>query len=267
MMEQPIDLIDIGANLTHDSFDRDRAEVLERAAAAGVRRLVVTGTTVAGSQQAVALARSAAGRLFATAGVHPHHASELDAPAIAELAAIATADAVVAVGECGLDYFRDYSPRDIQCEAFAAQLAIAVDTDKPIFLHQRDAHADFVHILRRRIDAIRGGVAHCFTGGPDEMHEYLDMGLHIGITGWICDERRGQDLQQAVRELPLDRVLLETDAPYLVPRDLAKAPHGRRNEPAYLRHILDVTARFMGCEPAELAAAATHNTERLFGLP
>lgn len=267
MTEPRVDLIDIGVNLGHDSFDRDRDQVLQRAAAAGVRRLVVTGTTVAASHKAVALARSEPGRLYATAGVHPHHATELDSAAITELTGVAADDVIVAVGECGLDYFRDYSPRDIQCEAFAAQLAIAVATGKPVFLHQRDAHADFVHILRKRIDKIRGGVAHCFTGGPDEMHEYLEMGLHIGITGWICDERRGHDLQAAVRELPLDRVLLETDAPYLLPRDLPEAPRGRRNEPAHLRHILNATARFMGCEPEELATAATRNTERLFGLP
>lgn len=267
MAEALIDLVDIGANLGHDSFDGDRDQVLERAAAAGVRRLIVTGTTVAASRKAVAMAHAAPGRLYATAGVHPHHATDVDDAAIAELTELATDKAVVAVGECGLDYFRDYSPRDVQCEAFAAQLAIAVETGKPVLLHQRDAHDDFVYILRKRMDRINGGVAHCFTGGPDEMQEYLDMGLHIGVTGWICDERRGHDLQAAVRELPLDRVLLETDAPYLVPRDLPEAPRGRRNEPVYLRHILEATAGFMGCEPEELAAAATRNTERLFGLP
>ncbi len=267
MTEPLVDLIDIGANLGHDSFDRDRDEVLQRAADAGVGRLIVTGTTVAASHKAVSLARGLPGRLYATAGVHPHHATEVDAAAIAELAALANDELVVAVGECGLDYFRDYSPRDVQCEAFAAQLTIAAATGKPVFLHQRDAHADFVYILRKRSDGLHGGVAHCFTGGPEEMHEYLDLGLHIGITGWICDERRGHDLQAAVRELPLDRVLLETDAPYLVPRDLPEAPRGRRNEPAYLRHILDAAARYMECDPVELAAAATRNTERLFGLP
>lgn len=267
MTKSRIDLIDIGANLTHDSFDQDRESVLQRAEAAGVRRLLITGTTVQASRQAIDLAAAESGRLYATAGVHPHHARDLDDTALAQLECLAADDHVVAVGECGLDYFRDYSPRDVQCEAFAAQLDIAIKVAKPIFLHQRDAHDDFVYILRQRVASIPGGVAHCFTGGTDEMHEYLEMGLHIGITGWICDERRGQALQGAVRELPLDRVMLETDAPYLVPRDLPEAPRGRRNEPAYLLHILQATAGFMGCDPTELAAAATRNTERLFNLP
>lgn len=267
MTDTCLDLIDIGANLTHDSFDRDREAVLERAADAGVRRLLVTGTTVAASHAAVALARDYAGRLYATAGVHPHHAAELDEDAASELAELAATPAVVAVGECGLDYFRDYSPRDAQRTAFVAQLETGATTGKPVFLHQRDAHDDFAGILREHIAGLAGGVAHCFTGGAAEMLEYLDMGLHIGITGWICDERRGHDLQQAVRELPLDRVLLETDAPYLVPRDLPEAPRGRRNEPAFLPHILQATARLMECGPEELAAAATRNTEQLFGLP
>ncbi|MDJ0927927.1 MAG: TatD family hydrolase [Gammaproteobacteria bacterium] len=267
MNARTIDLIDIGVNLTHDSFDRDRDEVLARAANAGVRRMIVTGTTVAASRQALELARQRGSRIRATAGVHPHHASEVDAAAREALGELVREPEVVAVGECGLDYFRDFSPRDAQRDAFAAQLDLAAGTDKPVFLHQRDAHDDFVAILRDRIDTLAGGVAHCFTGGPDEMQEYLAMGLHIGITGWICDERRGRALQAAVRDLPLDRVLLETDAPYLVPRDLPIKPRGRRNEPAFLRHVLDATARCMNRDPAELAAAATANTERLFGLP
>ena len=266
MNARTIDLIDIGVNLTHDSFDRDRHEVLERAANAGVRRMIVTGTTVPASRQALELARQLGSRIRATAGVHPHHASEVDDAARAALAELVREPEVVAVGECGLDYFRDFSPRDAQRNAFAVQLDLAAGTGKPVFLHQRDAHDDFVAILREHINKLSGGVAHCFTGGPDEMQEYLGMGLHIGITGWICDERRGQALQAAVRDLPLARVLLETDAPYLVPRDLPEKPRGRRNEPAFLRHILEVAARYMDCEPAELAAAATANTERLFGL-
>jgi TatD DNase family protein len=260
------DLVDIGANLTHDSFDPDRAAVLERAADAGVRRVLITGTTVQASQAALRLAREYPGQLYATAGVHPHHADEVDDLACQHLTALAAEQVVVAVGECGLDYFRDFSPRVAQQHAYHRQLEVAVRIGKPVFLHQRDAHDDFVSILREHLDGITGGVAHCFTGGTAEMHEYLDMGLYIGVTGWICDERRGHALQSAVTELPLDRILLETDAPYLVPRDLPEAPRGRRNEPAFLPHILRVTAGLMDVEPRELAAAATRNTERLFRL-
>jgi len=260
------DLIDIGANLTHDSFDPDRDDILSRAAAAGVQRIIVTGTTLAASQQALALAENTGGALFATAGVHPHHAAEFDADTIAALSCLANADAVVAVGECGLDYFRNYSPRDAQLRAFEAQLAIAVDVGKPIFLHQREAHEPCVALLREYLPKINGGVAHCFTGSRAEMEEYLELGLHIGITGWICDERRGHTLRDAVRYLPLDRVLLETDAPYLLPRDLPTKPSSRRNEPSMLPHILAVAARHMGQSVDAVAIAATSNTERLFGL-
>lgn len=261
-----IDLIDIGANLTHDSFDRDRDAVMNRARAAGIRRMIVTGTSVSASEQAIALAGNNPGRLFATAGLHPHHAAEFSQAAQQALLRLAGQPEVVAVGECGLDYFRDFSPRDAQQRAFEAQLEIAAEVGKPVFLHQRDAHDDFLGVLRHYLPAIPGGVAHCFTGNAQEMREYLDLGLYVGITGWICDERRGQALREAVRELPLDRILLETDAPYLVPRDLSEQPKGRRNEPALLAHVLVSTAGFMGIDAGELGAAATANSERLFRL-
>ncbi len=259
-------LIDIGANLTHDSFDRDRDEVVRRAVEAGVNRMIVTGATAEGSRHAAQLAQQHAGLLYATAGVHPHHASEYSDGTTELLAELARQAGVVAVGECGLDYFRNFSPVDDQKKAFDAQLEIAVASGKPVFLHQRDAHDDFVAILGRRIDHIGGGVAHCFTGGPAEMAEYLDMGLYIGVTGWVCDERRGHDLREAVPELPLDRLLLETDAPYLMPRDLPEKLSARRNEPCVLPHILSAVARLMGRDESEVAAAATANTKRLFGI-
>jgi TatD DNase family protein len=262
-----IDVIDIGVNLTHDSFEPDRDAVIARAADAGVGRMIVTGTSVEASRAAAALAAAWPGRLFATAGIHPHHASEFRAGTVETLAELIAHASIVAVGECGLDYFRDYSPRDAQREAFAAQLELAVHYQRPVFLHQRDAHDDFIAVLRDYWPHIPGGVAHCFTAGLSEMHEYLELGLHVGITGWICDERRGRSLREAVAELPLDRVLLETDAPYLVPRDLPEPPRGRRNEPVYLLHILGAVAGYMGHTPEVVAAAATRNTEVLFGLP
>ena len=260
------DLIDIGANLTHDSFDADREAIMERAAAVGVQRMIVTGASVEGSLHALQLAREHPRRLFATAGVHPHHASEVDEESITVLRNLAGDDAVVAVGECGLDFFRDYSPRDAQQAAFEAQLNIATDVAKPVFLHQRDAHAPFVSLLHEYLPKITGGVAHCFTGNGEELEEYVDLGLYIGITGWICDERRGDSLRAAVRHLPLDRVMIETDAPYLLPRDLPEKPSGRRNEPSVLPHILATLARHMDQDVATVAQAATANTERLFGL-
>lgn len=263
----PHALIDIGANLTHDSFTADRDEVLARARAAGVVQQMVTGASVAGSAAAIALARAHAGELFATAGVHPHHAAELDEQAFGQLAALAAAPVVVAVGECGLDYFRDYSPRDVQRRAFARQLELAATLGKPVFLHQRDAHADFTAILREHRGALSGGVAHCFTAGADELACYLDMDLAIGMTGWICDERRGRHLVPLMAQIPAGKLMLETDAPYLLPRDLAPKPASRRNEPMYLPHIAAAVARARGESVAALAAHTTRAVRELFALP
>jgi len=261
-----LDLVDIGANLTHDSFASDRDAIMQRAEAAGVRRMIVTGTTVAASEHALQLAAEFPGRLFATAGVHPHHASDFDAETAAALRVLADNAAVVAVGECGLDFCRDYSPHTSQLQAFEAQLQLAAAVGKPVFLHQRDAHEPFVDLLRKYRPQLVGGVAHCFTGGREELETYLELDLYVGITGWICDERRGHDLRTAVRSLPLERVLVETDAPYLLPRDLEHKPAGRRNEPSILPHIVAVLARHMEREGQAVASAATANTEALFGL-
>jgi len=262
----PALLIDIGINLAHDSYDRDRDAVIARAHAAGVVQMVVTGATLAGSVRAVALAREHPGRLFATAGVHPHHASELDPASLAALVELARIPEVVAVGECGLDYFRNFSPRAAQQQAFHRQLELASQVGKPVFLHQRDAHDDFLAILREHAASWRG-VAHCFTGSGEELQSYLQLGLSIGITGWLCDERRGAHLAALMPQVPAERLLLETDGPYLLPRDLRPKPASRRNEPAYLPHIAAALARARGETIESLARSSTAAARTLFALP
>ncbi|MDB6088600.1 MAG: TatD DNase family protein [Gammaproteobacteria bacterium] len=259
--------IDIGINLGHDSYDVDRDAVISRAEAVGVVQMVVTGATIAGSRQAIELARSRPGKLFATAGVHPHHATELTSDSVSELAELARRSEVVAVGECGLDYFRDFSPRAAQRAAFHRQLELAAGLGKPVFLHQRDAHEDFLAVLREHRKNLTAGVAHCFTSSAPELAAYLDLGLAIGITGWICDERRGAHLLPLMREIPADRLLLETDGPYLLPRDLRPKPASRRNEPAYLPHIASAVARARGESIEALALSSTAAARKLFGLP
>jgi TatD DNase family protein len=260
------ELIDIGANLTHSSFTADLDEVIRGAIAAGVTRLVATGTDVASSRAAADLAARNPRMLWSTAGVHPHHAASFEPALRAHLEEILALPGVVAVGECGLDYFRDFSPRPAQRAAFIAQLEIAARTGKPVFLHQRDAHEDFTAILSEHRAALRGGVAHCFTGGPEQLEAYLGLDLSIGITGWVCDERRGGDLRSAVPRIPQEKLMLETDAPYLLPRDLTPPPKSRRNEPAYLPHIAATVAILRGESLASVAAASTQNAVRLFGL-
>jgi len=260
-------LLDIGANLTHESFRHDFDAVLARALAHGVGRMIVTGASRDGSEHALALARAHAGTLFATAGVHPHHAVDYDDATDARLRELARDPAVRAVGEAGLDYNRNYSPRDIQLQAFERQLRIAVDLQLPLFLHQRDAHADFIALLRRYRDRVPAAVVHCFTDTGEALRDYLDLDCHIGITGWICDERRGTHLRELVREIPANRLMLETDAPYLLPRTVRPQPPHRRNEPMYLKHICEEIARDRG-ESAEVTAAnSTATAEAFFGLP
>jgi TatD DNase family protein len=259
--------IDIGINLTHKSFDTDRDAVIARAQAAGVVQMVVTGSSAASSRAAVLLAQEHPQRLYATAGVHPHHAAEWSDEVAAEVALIASHPEVVAIGECGLDYNRNLAPPAVQRDTFRRQLELAATAGKPVFLHQRDAHADFVAILREHRAALIGAVAHCFTGTASELECYLEMQLFIGITGWICDERRGAHLLALMRSIPAQQLLLETDAPYLLPRDLQPFPASRRNEPAYLPHIASTIARARGETLAMLAQDTTANARRLFRLP
>jgi TatD DNase family protein len=261
-----LDLIDIGSNLTHDSFTADRDAVMARALQAGVRRQIITGADLPGSHEAAALAARHPARLWSTAGVHPHHAQSFAGSQRAELVELLLLEPVVAVGECGLDYFRNLSPPEAQRQAFIAQLEIAVQVRKPVFLHQRDAHDDFVAILRDFAGRLHGGVAHCFTGGEVELEAYLALGLYIGITGWACDERRGLDLRNSVPRIPLERLLIETDAPYLLPRDMKPRPKSRRNEPRYLPHIAATVASLRGEAVETVGAATTRNAVALFGL-
>src|ERR1700754_3843713 len=261
-----MNLIDIGANLTHESFRHDFDEMLLRAAQQGVSRLVVTGASLQGSIDALALARGRPRVLYATAGVHPHHAVEYDDATDAQLRELAIQAEVVAVGETGLDYHRNYSPRDVQLAVFERQLAIAVDLHMPVFLHQRDAHDDFIALLRTVRDRLPAAVVHCFTDDGLALRHYLDLDCHIGITGWICDERRGAHLRELVKLIPADRLMLETDAPYLLPRTVRPMPKDRRNEPMYLAHICDEVARDRGESKAALTEASVRTTEAFFGL-
>ncbi|MBT8100422.1 MAG: TatD family hydrolase [Gammaproteobacteria bacterium] len=259
-------MIDIGANLTHDSFDEDREAVMQRAAAAGVERMIVTGSSDQGNRDAAALAAAHPDCLYATAGVHPHHATDFTDDSAALIRELVGLPAVVAVGECGLDYFRNFSPRQAQLDAFQAQLEIAADTAMPMFLHQRDAHDDFVEVLEPMLPRLSRAVAHCFTGEGESMREYLAMGLYIGITGWICDERRGRHLHEIVADIPDDRLMIETDAPYLLPRTLSPKPKSRRNEPAYLAEVLRVVAEARGQSEEHVTHITTRNAEKFFGL-
>jgi len=261
-----MEMIDIGCNLTHDSFDDDRDKVITAAREVGVVQMIVTGASAAGSQAAVRVAAEWPGQLYATAGVHPHRASQYDNETDRLLRELATQPTVVAIGETGLDYFRDFSPRDMQRESFERQIQIAIDTGLPFFLHQRDAHGDFTAILGQYRDQLGDVVVHCFTGTQAELHEYLNLDCYIGITGWICDERRGTHMKAFMKDIPSNRLMIETDAPYLKPRNLRPKIKSHRNEPKLLPWILGTLAACRDEHPQVLAEVTTHNARVFFRL-
>lgn len=263
-------LIDIGVNLTNSSFHGKEADIVERAQQAGVVQLVVTGTSLEGSEQALELCQQLdepGHRLFTTAGVHPHDAKSWGVDSERQLRHLLAQPRVKAVGECGLDFNRDFSPRPEQEKALHAHLALAVETHLPVFLHERDASERLLAILKDYRDQLPAAVVHCFTGERAALFAYLDLDLHIGITGWICDERRGTHLHPLVSSIPVGRLMLESDAPYLLPRSLRPKPKSGRNEPAFLPEVLREVALHRG---ESLEYTARHTTEcarQFFALP
>lgn len=253
---------DIGVNLTNKRFSQDLDTVLAEARLAGVDTIIITGTNEQESSAALALTQNTTLALFSTAGVHPHDADAVSADWLEHLQILLASPEVVAVGECGLDFNRNYSSQDRQRAVFAAQLQLAKDYRKPVFLHERDAFEEQIALLKRY--QINHGVAHCFTGDAAQMQAYLSLGLYIGVTGWVCDPKRGKDLQNAVAELPMDKLLLETDAPYLLPKTLPNKV--RRNEPKFLPVVAQAVAEIKGVTIEEVAQACCENAQRLFAI-
>ena len=261
-----IELVDIGVNMTNKSLLADLDGVLQRAADAGVSQMVVTGTTMVDSAQAIKLCAGHPARLISTCGIHPHHASDWNTDSYQDLRNLAQQSCVRAIGETGLDFNRNFSPAASQELAFEQQMALAVELQLPLFCHQRDAHDRFAAMLRGNRERLGRVVVHCFTDTREALIEYLDLDCYIGITGWICDERRGLELRDLVKLIPDDRLLLETDAPYLLPRNLDPKPASRINEPAHLRHILGDVAKYLQQPTDSLAKAVLHNSRTFFDL-
>lgn len=259
--------IDIGVNLTDTAFDHDRPAVLDRAWQAGIGQMVLTATSIHGSHQVQQLCQAEPSRLFCTAGVHPHQARDWNEELAKEIASLAQADSVKAIGECGLDFNRDFSPRPQQIKSLEQQLQLATELQLPVFLHERDASTVLVDVLKDYRDRLPRAVVHCFTGDKQALHGYLDLDLHIGITGWICDERRGTHLQELVKSIPSQRLMLETDAPWLLPRTLSPKPKKNRNEPAFLLEVASMVAHCRQQSLAQLAEQTTSCARSFFELP
>ena len=259
-------MIDIGANLLHSQFDSDRIEVIERAFAAGVTRLMLTATDLPTSARAIDFCGDHRD-IRCTAGVHPHEAKVVEDGWETTLRELVVSPLVKAVGEMGLDYNRNFSSPERQRAVFLNQLDIAESVGKPVFVHDREAASDVLSALKSR-DGLAGVVIHCFTGNEKELDNYLSAGYYIGITGWICDKRRGQLLRSIVTRVPLTRLLIETDAPYLLPHNTPteKIPtkNKRRNEPALLIYVAAQLAQLYETDESEIAAATTRNALEFF---
>jgi len=253
------DLFDTHAHLHFPEFAGDFDAVLERARAAGVRRILTIGTDVATSRAAAAMAARTPD-VWAAVGIHPHEAAEADEAALAEIERLASAPRVVAIGETGLDYYYDHSPRDRQRTAFSRFIELAHAVGKPVVCHIRDAHDDARAILAA--GRVADCVIHCFTGTPDDARAYAEMGCYVSFSG-IVTYKTAQPLRDAVPLVPRDRLLIETDCPYLAP----VPRRGKRNEPAFLPHTAEVVAHCAGMSFEELAAVTTQNACRVFGLP
>lgn len=260
----------MGVNLTNKRFDKDRLEVIIRAKNLGVNQLIITGTSVESSRQAVNICRQFEAEfpqtLFSTAGVHPHDADHVGDAFLDEIAQLASQPEVIAIGECGLDFNRNFSAPEQQIKVFTEQVALAAKVNMPLFLHQRDAFEPWLKILSPYLSKIPAMVTHCFTGSKDELQQCLAANMYVGITGWLCDERRGQELRDIVSLIPLNRLLIETDAPYLTPRTIRPKPKSSRNEPSYLPYILKEVSEIIGVDPTEVACQTSLNARQVFQL-
>lgn len=258
--------IDIGINLTNKRYQSDRMVVIKKAMQVGVNAMIITGTSVEESLSAVEMTQLQPDVLYSTAGCHPHEAKQFSHSGLEILEDLIQRPQVVAVGECGLDFNRNFSPKEQQIAAFKQQLELAVKWQKPVFLHERDAFDTQYQILKDYLPSLKNAVSHCFTGTQDNLDKYLELGLSIGITGWICDERRGQALFNSVKTIPDERLMIETDGPYLTPRNLAEKPKNGRNEPQYLPHIAQTVAHARQQSLSHIAKICYRNSQQFFNL-
>jgi len=259
-------LADIGINLTNQRFDKDRDEVITRAKIAGIKQLIVTGTSEECSHQALTLCERYPEILSCTAGVHPHDADNVSEQYLLKLTELAQHSQVKAIGECGLDFNRNFSTPDNQLRVFQEQVALAQQLSMPLFLHQRDAFEPWLATLKPFVEKVPAMISHCFTGNKAELLACLDHNMYIGITGWLCDKKRGQILRDIVKYIPLNRLLIETDGPYLTPQNIRPKPKSSRNEPAYLPYIVDMLAECTSYTVDEISEYSYENTLEVFQL-
>ena len=260
-------MIDIGVNFTNKRFDKDRLDVIQRAINKDVSAFVVTGTNVEESKKALELCQQFPDYLSCTAGVHPHDADHVSANYLEEITDLARYHQVKAIGECGLDFNRNFSAPEQQLKVFQQQIDLAIVLKLPLFLHQREAFEPWLELLKPAFGKVPAMVSHCFTGNKVELERCLAADMYIGISGWLCDERRGQELRDIIKYIPLNRLMIETDAPYLTPRNIRPKPKSSRNEPAYLPYVVQTYAEITGLSPQKIIEHSSINAQKVFDLP
>ncbi len=253
-------MIDSHCHLEDERFAGEVPQVLERMRAAGVNRCILAGSDAATSERIVALTEQYP-NVYGVVGLHPHEAATFTPETLSRMDRWLQKPRIIGVGEIGLDYYYDHSPRDIQREALAAQLVYAYQKAVPAVFHVRDAHGDFTDILRAHKNSLPQGVMHCFTGSLESAKVYLALGLYISFSGSVTF-KNAHNLQDVARYVPLDKLLIETDSPYLAPVPM----RGKRNEPAFVRFVAEKVADLKGIPADELIAHTIANTERLYGI-
>jgi TatD DNase family protein len=256
-------LFDSHCHLDDRAFDKDLDDVIHRMQEAGVAAAMTIGTTFERCVKGVAIAKSTPG-VYAAVGIHPHDAKSCDEDVLKTLAGLAESSGVRAWGEIGLDFNRMYSPKDVQEKWLIRQLEISEALNLPAIFHERDSDGRLIDILKSHFRFGRNGVVHCFSGSEDELKQYLDLGLFIGITGIVTIKGRGEALRKMAASIPMDRILIETDAPYLTPTP--ERNHTQRNEPAFVRSVLLKLAEVRRQDPARLSETLWDNTCRLYGV-
>ncbi len=258
------EIADIACNFTSERFNKDLDEVIKRAIANKITKFGLICSRMSDLNKLLKIYKQYSKSMFYTIGVHPHHANEINDDYLKKLKNVITTNNPHAIGETGLDFFRNLSTYEEQIYVFEEQIKIAIDTNKPLFLHQRDSHDDFIKILRKYSSDISKAVVHCFTGTQGQLDDYLELDCYIGITGWICDEKRNVELRKAIKKIPLEKLMIETDCPYLIPKNLVEKPKNNRNEPTNLNHIINEIAVLMEIDIDILRKQTFENTINYF---
>ena len=258
------ELFDIACNFSSNRYDNDLDEVIKNAKNNNVTKFLVVSASINDVDKVYSIYQKYRSDCFFTVGTHPHHANEINSESMKKMRILVKDLKPCSVGETGLDFFRNLSTLEEQIFAFEEQIKLSIEFNKPLFLHQRDAHDEFIKIIMKYKNDINKAVVHCFTGTQKQLDSYLNLGFYIGLTGWICDERRNVELRKSIKNIPLDKLMIETDSPYLIPRNLIIKPKNNRNEPSYLPHIAKEIADIINIDLSKLIDITYKNSISFF---